>query len=61
MGILTGDFPSKNVRSGDLQNEPGHGPMFGYAPPATTADLRAYHDQGSVCMCSRCKQFREGG
>lgn len=60
MGILTGDFPSKNAHSGDLQNEPGHGPAFGYAPAATATDLQAYHSQGSVCMCSQCKRFREG-
>jgi len=51
---------SKEIRSGDLRNEPGHGPSSGWAPPATEEDMRTYRAQGSVCMCSECKRYRRG-
>lgn len=51
---------AKEVRRGDLRDQPGHGPLFGWAPQATEDDLRAYRAQGSVCMCSACKRYRKG-
>lgn len=51
---------SRNVRHGDLRREPGHGPLFGWAPKATEEDMKAYRAQGSVCICSACERWRRG-
>jgi hypothetical protein len=44
----------------DLRDQPGHGPLLGWAPRATKDDMQAYRAQGSVCMCSQCKNYRQG-
>jgi hypothetical protein len=43
----------------DLRHEPGHGPLFGWAPQATEEDLRAYRAQGSMCVCTTCVRYRK--
>jgi hypothetical protein len=54
------EWGGEDVHSGDLRNEPGHGPLFGWAPQATAEDLAAFAAQGSVCMCLACKRYRKG-
>jgi hypothetical protein len=55
------EWGGNDVRGGDLSDDPDHGPWHGYAPQATAEDLRAFREQGSVCMCRQCKRFRKRG
>ena len=42
----------------DLRDQPGHGPLLGWAPQATAQDMAAYRAQGSVCLCTACQRYR---